>query len=177
MRPADKERAMRAFRDGALDVLVSTTVVEVGIDVPEASVIVVIAAERYGLAQLHQLRGRVGRGVAASRCCLVVSRENDARTRLDKRLEVMVRATSGAEVARADLELRGPGDLLGARQSGALPLRFADFIRDGRLIEQARAMAESWLKRDPSLELPDSASARAALLRMLDFGFSLGDIG
>jgi ATP-dependent DNA helicase RecG len=173
MRPADKERAMRAFRDGTLDVLVSTTVVEVGIDVPEASVIVVIAAERYGLAQLHQLRGRVGRGAAASRCCLVVSRENDARTRLD----VMVRAASGAEVARADLELRGPGDLLGARQSGALPLRFADFIRDGRLIEQARAMAESWLKRDPSLELPDSAGARAALLRMLDFGFSLGDIG
>jgi ATP-dependent DNA helicase RecG len=177
MRPADKERAMREFRDSALDVLVSTTVVEVGIDVPEASVIVVIAAERYGLAQLHQLRGRVGRGAAASRCCLVVSRENDSRARLDKRLEVMVRATSGAEVARADLELRGPGDLLGARQSGALPLRFADFIRDGRLIEQARAMAESWLKRDPSLELPDSAGARAALLRMLDFGFSLGDIG
>jgi len=173
MRPADKERAMRAFRDGAIDVLVSTTVVEVGIDVPEASVIVVIAAERYGLAQLHQLRGRVGRGAAASRCCLVVSRENDARIRLD----VMVRTTSGAEVARADLELRGPGDLLGARQSGALPLRFADFIRDGRLIEQSRAMAERWLKRDPALELPDSAGARTALLRMLDFGFSLGDIG
>ncbi|MGH7915734.1 MAG: ATP-dependent DNA helicase RecG [Candidatus Binataceae bacterium] len=173
MRPADKERAMRAFRDGALDVLVSTTVVEVGIDVPEASVIVVIAAERYGLAQLHQLRGRVGRGAAASRCCLVVSRESDARMRLD----VMARVTSGAEVARADLELRGPGDLLGARQSGALPLRFADFIRDGRLIEQARTMAESWLKCDPALELPESAGARAALLRMLDFGFSLGDIG
>jgi ATP-dependent DNA helicase RecG len=175
MRPPEKERAMRAFRDGALDVLVSTTVVEVGIDVPEASVIVVIAAERYGLAQLHQLRGRVGRGAAASRCCLVVSGEDEARAHT--RLDVMVRATSGAEVARADLELRGPGDLLGARQSGALPLRFADFIRDGRLIEHARAMAESWLKRDPSLELPDSAGARAALLRMLDFGFSLGDIG
>jgi ATP-dependent DNA helicase RecG len=175
MRPAEKERAMRAFRDGGLDVLVSTTVVEVGIDVPEASVIVVIAAERYGLAQLHQLRGRVGRGAAASRCCLVVSGEDEARAHA--RLDVMVRATSGAEVARADLEQRGPGDLLGARQSGALPLRFADFIRDGRLIEQARAMAESWLKRDPSLELSDSAGARAALLRMLDFGFSLGDIG
>jgi ATP-dependent DNA helicase RecG len=175
MRPAEKERAMRAFRDGALDVLVSTTVVEVGIDVPEASVIVVIAAERYGLAQLHQLRGRVGRGAAASRCCLVLSGEDEARAHT--RLDVMVRATSGSEVARADLELRGPGDLLGARQSGALPLRFADFIRDGRLIEQARAMAEGWLKLDPSLELPDSAGARAALLRMLDFGFSLGDIG
>src|ERR1700689_265807 len=173
MSAAEKDRAMREFRDGAIDLLVCTTVVEVGIDVPEASVIVVVAAERYGLAQLHQLRGRGGRGAAASRCCLVVSRENDARTRLD----VMVRANSGAEIARADLELRGPGDLLGARQSGALPLRFADFIRDGRLIEQSRAMAERWIKHDPSLELPDSAGARAALLRMLDFGFSLGDIG
>ena len=89
MRPGDKERAMRAFRDGALDLLVSTTVVEVGIDVPEASVIVVMAAERYGLAQLHQLRGRVGRGAAASRCCLVVSQDNGSRARLD----VMVRAS------------------------------------------------------------------------------------
>ena len=173
MRPGDKERAMRAFRDGALDLLVSTTVVEVGIDVPEASVIVVIAAERYGLAQLHQLRGRVGRGAAASRCCLVVSQDNGSRARLD----VMVRASSGAEIARADLELRGPGDLLGARQSGALPLRFAEFIRDGRLIEQARSMAERWLGHDPTLELPESAGARAALLRLLDFGFSLGDVG
>jgi ATP-dependent DNA helicase RecG len=175
MRPADKERAMRAVRDGALDVLVSTTVVEVGIDIPEASVIVVVAAERYGLAQLHQLRGRVGRGAAASRCCLVLSRGADARAR--KRLEVMARAGSGAEVARADLEMRGPGDLLGARQSGALPLRFADFIRDIRLIEQARALAERWLVRDPALESPASAGTRAALRRMLDFGFSLGDVG
>jgi len=163
---------MRAFRDGALDVLVSTTVVEVGIDVPEASAIVVIAAERYGLASFTscaQSGPRRG-GIAM---LPGVSRDHDARLRLD----VMIRAASGAEVARADLELRGPGDLLGARQSGALPLRFADFIRDGRLIEQARTMAESWLKRDPTLELPDSAGARAALMRMLDFGFSLGDIG
>lgn len=175
MRPADKERAMRAFRDGALDALVSTTVVEVGIDVPEASVIVVMAAERYGLAQLHQLRGRVGRGMAPSRCCLVLSRSADARAL--KRVAVMVRSSSGAEVARADLEMRGPGDLLGARQSGALPLRFAEFIRDTQLIERARAMAERWLKRDPSLESPASAGARTALRRMLDFGFSLGDVG
>ena len=175
MRPADKERVMREFRDGMLEVLVSTTVVEVGIDVPEASIIVVVAAERYGLAQLHQLRGRVGRGAAASRCCLVVSQPEDARAL--KRLEVMVRATNGAEVAHADLEMRGPGDLLGARQSGALPLRFADFIRDAGLIEQARAMAERWLARDPRLESQASAGVRAALARMLDFGFSLGDIG
>ena len=175
MRPAEKERTMRDFRDGALDVLVSTTVVEVGIDVPEASVIVIMAAERYGLAQLHQLRGRVGRGSTASCCCLVVSRGDDGRAHA--RLGVMVRTAGGAEVARADLELRGPGDLLGARQSGALPLRFAGFIHDGRLIEQARELAESWLKRDPLLELPESVGARAALLAMLDFGFSLGDVG
>jgi ATP-dependent DNA helicase RecG len=175
MRPADKERVMREFRDGALDVLVSTTVVEVGIDVPEASIIAVIAAERYGLAQLHQLRGRVGRGAAASRCCLVASQPSDERAM--RRLEVMACATSGAEVARIDLEMRGPGDLLGARQSGALPLRFADFIRDAQLIEQARAMAERWLDRDPRLESAASAGARAALARMLDFGFSLGDVG
>ena len=179
MRPADKERTMRAFRDGGLDLLVSTTVVEVGIDVPEASAIVVVAAERYGLAQLHQLRGRVGRGAVASRCCLVVSNGDGAQARQDVRgrLHVLVRAATGDEVARADLELRGPGDLLGARQSGALPLRFAEFIRDARLIGQARAMAERWLERDPALELPESAGARAALTRMLDFGFSLGDVG
>jgi ATP-dependent DNA helicase RecG len=103
----------------------------------------------------------------------VVSQDNGSRARLD----VMVRASSGAEIARADLELRGPGDLLGARQSGALPLRFAEFIRDGRLIEQARSMAERWLRHDPTLELLESAGARAALLRLLDFGFSLGDVG
>lgn len=173
MRPAEKERTMRAFRDGAIDVLVATTVVEVGIDVPEATIIVVMAAERYGLAQLHQLRGRVGRGEAPSQCCLVTSRENGTAARI----EMLVRAATGAEVARADLELRGPGDLLGARQSGALPLQFAEFIRDEALIERARSMAEDWLERDPSLELPESSGARSALMRMLDFGFSLGDIG
>ena len=164
---------MRAFRDGAIDVLVATTVVEVGIDIPQATIIVVMAAERYGLAQLHQLRGRVGRGEAASQCCLVISHENGAA----ERIQTLVRAAAGADVARADLELRGPGDLLGARQSGALPLRFAEFIQDAALIERARRMAEDWLKHDPSLDLPESSGARSALMRMLDFGFSLGDIG
>src|SRR5208337_2530088 len=121
MRPAEKDRTMAEFRDGVLDVLVSTTVVEVGIDVPEATVIVVAAAERYGLAQLHQLRGRVGRGRAASRCCLVASAGADLSAR--QRLRVLAETANGAEVARADLAMRGPGDLLGARQAGALPLR------------------------------------------------------
>jgi|YelNatPaOPRAMG01_1025707.scaffolds.fasta_scaffold05884_7 ATP-dependent DNA helicase RecG len=175
MRPAEKERVMREFRDGALDVLVSTTVVEVGVDVPQATVIVIVAAERYGLAQLHQLRGRVGRGRDASRCCLVVSAGADSLAR--ERLDVLVRCGSGAEIAEEDLRMRGPGDLLGARQTGALPLRFARFINDLAMIAKAREMAEAWLRRDPALELPASAGARAAFKRMLEYGFSLADVG
>ncbi len=175
MRAADKDRVMREFRDGAIQVLVSTTVVEVGIDVPEATVIVVMAAERYGLAQLHQLRGRVGRGRASSRCCLVIPR--DAQTRARERLDVMAAGMSGAEVARADLRMRGPGDLLGARQAGRLPLKFAHLIRDEETISRARALAEEWLKRDPRLKSDASSGARFALTRMLEQGFSLADVG
>jgi len=166
---------MRQFRDGALDVLVSTTVVEVGIDVPEATVMVVLAAERYGLAQLHQLRGRVGRGAAPSWCCLVESREvsRDARARL----EVLAKTCSGAEIARADLELRGPGDLLGTRQTGPIPLRFAGFIHDLAMIEDARALAQEYLAHDPGLEAAPARGARIAIRWMLEAGFSLGDVG
>jgi ATP-dependent DNA helicase RecG len=171
----DKHHVMRAFRDGALDVLVSTTVVEVGIDVPEATMIVIVAAERYGLAQLHQLRGRVGRGTAASRCCLVISAGADAAARA--RLELVAKSRSGGQVARADLELRGPGDLFGSRQSGALPLRFARFITDYSLVDRARRMAEDWLRRDPQLILEESTGCRSAVTRLLSEGFSLGDVG
>ncbi len=175
MRSAEKERVMREFRDGQLDVLVSTTVVEVGIDVPEATIIVLVAAERYGLAQLHQLRGRVGRGAAASRCCLVASTGSSPQAMA--RLELLARTMNGADVAKADLAMRGPGDLLGARQAGVLPLRFTRFIRSHTLIEQAGDMAEEWLRRDPELATPASSGARSALAEMLDWGFSLGDVG
>lgn len=175
MRAADKERVMREFRDGAVPVLVSTTVVEVGIDVPEATVIAVIAAERYGLAQLHQLRGRVGRGANPSRCILVASREADDAAR--ERLQFMTTCATGAGIAREDLRLRGPGDILGARQTGALPLRFVHLVRDYHLIERARAMAEEWIGRDPELAAAASAPARRAIRRMLSQGFSLGDVG
>jgi ATP-dependent DNA helicase RecG len=171
----EKERVMRRFRDGAIDVLVATTVIEVGIDVPEATLIVVCGAERYGLAQLHQLRGRVGRGDRESKCVLVASADAD-RAALE-RLHVMVDCRTGAEVAEADLRIRGPGDLLGARQSGALPLRFADYIRDLGMIERARRLVEEWLMRDPELDTAASNGARAALRRMLTCGFSLGDVG
>jgi ATP-dependent DNA helicase RecG len=175
MGAAEKDRAMREFRDGAIDVLVCTTVVEVGIDVPEATTIVIVAAERYGLAQLHQLRGRVGRGEKASRCCIVAS--SDADEVALQRLAVMRECTTGAKVAEADLRLRGPGDLLGARQTGALPLRFVHLIRDHRTIERARTLADKWIARDPSLAARESEGARAAVRKMLALGFSLGDVG
>jgi ATP-dependent DNA helicase RecG len=175
MRPAEKEEMMRNFRDGKVQVLVSTTVVEVGIDVPQATIIVIIAAERYGLAQLHQLRGRVGRGSEPSRCCLVVSRHANPQAR--ERIEKVALCKSGAEVAELDLRMRGPGDLFGARQTGALPLRFASLIRSFGLIEQAGDLAQEWFQQDPELATEESSGARAALTQMLDFGFSLGDVG
>ena len=166
---------MREFRDGKIQALISTTVIEVGIDVPQATIIVIVAAERYGLAQLHQLRGRVGRGAAPSRCCLVVSQDSDVNA--GRRLEEFVRCHSGPEIAKLDLRMRGPGDLFGSRQTGALPLRFASFVREPELIEHAGDLAEQWLQRDPELKSPASEGARAALARMLGFGFSLGDVG
>ncbi|MGH7879275.1 MAG: helicase-related protein, partial [Candidatus Binataceae bacterium] len=175
MRAAEKDRVMRRFRDGEINLLVATTVVEVGVDVPEATIIVVAAAERYGLAQLHQLRGRVGRGVTASRCCLVVSRETRGPAR--ERLEALTRRSNGDEVAELDLRTRGPGDLFGVRQTGLLPLRFGGFIRDLRLIERAGDLAEEWLRRDPTLATAASTRAAAAIKELLALGVSFGDIG
>jgi ATP-dependent DNA helicase RecG len=175
MRPAEKDHVMREFRDGALQVLVSTTVIEVGIDVPEATIIVIIAAERYGLAQLHQLRGRVGRGADASRCCLMLSEQAGAQAR--SRIARLAGCRNGADVAQLDLQMRGPGDLFGARQTGALPLRFAGFIRDVAMLEQASKMADKWLRHDPELASASSSGARAALTQMMSMGFSLGDVG
>ena len=175
MKGVEKDRVMREFRDGIIKVLIATTVVEVGIDVPEATIIAIIAAERYGLAQLHQLRGRVGRGQAASRCCLVMSREADDAAQA--RLQVMIECTTGNAVAQADLDLRGPGDLLGARQTGALPLRFLRYIDDPMMIGRARAMAEEWLKTDPKLATAASRGAKVALRKLLAMGFSLADVG
>ncbi|MBF6567403.1 MAG: ATP-dependent DNA helicase RecG [Candidatus Binataceae bacterium] len=175
MSAADKQNVMREFRDGAIDVLVSTTVVEVGIDVPEATIIVIVAAERYGLAQLHQLRGRVGRGSEPSRCCLVTS--GGAEGEATRRLEILAASRNGEEVARADLEIRGPGDLLGSRQSGTLPLRFASLLTDYSIIERSRHLAEQWLAYDSKLSLEESNGCRTALAGMLREGFSLGDVG
>jgi ATP-dependent DNA helicase RecG len=145
----EKQRAIGAFASGACEVLVSTTVVEVGVDVPEASVMVIEHAERFGLAQLHQLRGRVGRGAAASHCLLINDSSNAvARQRLD----VLVRSTDGFEIAEMDLRLRGPGQVLGTRQSGLPDLALASLSEDGEVLELARDAARHLLEQDPTLE-------------------------
>ena len=145
---AEKQAVLRDFASGQSQVLVSTTVVEVGVDVPEASVMVIDHAERFGLAQLHQLRGRVGRGAAASHCVLINGSSNaQARQRLD----VLVRSTDGFEIAEMDLRLRGPGQVLGTRQSGLPDLALASLADDAAVLEDARAGAQAILKEDPGL--------------------------
>jgi len=145
----EKQRAINAFAGGHCQVLVSTTVVEVGVDVPEASVMVVEHAERFGLSQLHQLRGRVGRGAAASHCLLI----NDSQQALARqRLEVLVASTDGFEIAEMDLRLRGPGQVLGTRQSGLPDLALASLSDDGAVLEQSRQVARQLLEQDPHLE-------------------------
>lgn len=146
---AEKDEVMAAFKAGELDLLVATTVIEVGVDVPNASLMVIEHAERFGLSQLHQLRGRVGRGTAQSLCVLLYRHPPGAIAR--ERLATMRETQDGFEIARRDLELRGPGELLGARQSGALLLRFADLGRDAPLVDIAHALSERLLEARPDV--------------------------
>lgn len=152
MKPDDKEFEMQRFVKGETQIMVATTVIEVGVNVPNASVMVVESAERFGLSQLHQLRGRVGRGADQSYCVLMsgVKLSNDSKTRL----ETMVRTSDGFEIAEVDLKLRGPGNLMGTQQSGVLNLKIADLIRDSKELHMARNKAIEVLKEDPNLELP-----------------------
>jgi len=145
---ADKERVMAEFRAGKIQVLVATTVIEVGVDVPNATVMVIEQADRFGLAQLHQLRGRVGRGSKASRCVLISGMPTPESL---ERLGVMASTTDGFVVAERDFELRGPGEIFGAKQSGLPPFRVADLIRDSDLLQMARRDAQSWILRSPRL--------------------------
>jgi ATP-dependent DNA helicase RecG len=153
MPPADKKAVMAQFESGAMGVLVSTTVIEVGVDVPNASLMVIEHAERFGLSQLHQLRGRVGRGAAASACVLMYATGESGRVSetARERLRAMVETADGFEIARRDLEIRGPGEFLGARQSGAALLRFADLAEDGELLQWARELAPLMLDVYPEL--------------------------
>ena len=157
MKPKEKEAVMRAFSSGEIDVLVSTTVIEVGVDVPNATVMVIENAECFGLSQLHQLRGRVGRGKWKSYCVLISdNRGEDNRARL----EAMCRTQSGFALAEEDLKLRGPGDFFGARQHGLPTLRVADFTCDMQLLYEAQSAAETLLACDPSLAEHKAVSAR-----------------
>lgn len=150
MKPDEKDAEMQRFSKGETNILVATTVIEVGVDIPNASVMVIESAERFGLSQLHQLRGRVGRGAEQSHCILLTGYNlgSDARTRM----ETMVRTSDGFEIANVDLKLRGPGDLEGTRQSGVLDLKLADIIRDEAILRYARRVAANLLNEDPSLE-------------------------
>ncbi|MBK8664477.1 MAG: ATP-dependent DNA helicase RecG [Burkholderiales bacterium] len=151
MPPAEKKAVMALFTSGAMPVLVSTTVIEVGVDVPNASLMVIEHAERFGLSQLHQLRGRVGRGAAASACVLLYETPEGGRLgeTARARLKAMIETSDGFEIARRDLEIRGPGEFLGARQSGAALLRFADLAEDGALLQWARHAAPRMLRDYP----------------------------
>jgi ATP-dependent DNA helicase RecG len=148
MKPAEKETVMNAFVAGHIKILVSTSVIEVGVDVPNASVMIVEHAERFGLSQLHQLRGRVGRGAEKSYCVLLTS---DKRTVIaEERLGIMAKTSNGFLIAEKDLELRGPGELLGTKQSGLPEFRIGNLVRDQQLLEHARREADFYLSREKS---------------------------
>ena len=154
MKPKDKDYEMARFVKGETKIMVATTVIEVGVDVPNASVMIIENAERFGLSQLHQLRGRVGRGAEQSYSILITDYKLGAESR--ERMQTMVRTNNGFEIAETDLKLRGPGDLMGTQQSGALDLLIADLAKDGYLLEQAREVATSVLKDDPDLIKPEN---------------------
>jgi len=161
MKPKEKDAVMDQFRAGDFDILVSTTVIEVGVDVPNASVMVIEDANRFGLAQLHQLRGRVGRGAYQSFCILIADATNeDSR----KRMEVMVETTDGFRIAEEDLRLRGPGVIAGTQQSGNSDFKIADILQDGRQLEIARQAAMQVIEQDPRLENPEWAIIREKVL-------------
>lgn len=158
LKPADKEMEMQRFVRGETQIMVATTVIEVGVNVPNASVMIIESAEKFGLAQLHQLRGRVGRGAEQSYCVLITDYKLSADGRT--RIETMVRTTDGFEVAEADLNLRGPGNIMGTQQSGILNFAIADLAKDGKILKIAREAANLILDQDPNLSLPENLRLR-----------------
>jgi len=167
MKPADKEYEMNRFIKGETQIMVATTVIEVGVNVPNASVMIIESAERFGLSQLHQLRGRVGRGAEQSYCILMTGHKlsADAKTRL----ETMVRTSDGFEIAEVDLKLRGPGDLMGTQQSGVLNLRIADIVKDSEILKIARSYAGQVLKSDPNLSSEENISIKNTYAQLVKY--------
>ncbi|MEY4038626.1 MAG: ATP-dependent helicase RecG [Bacteroidota bacterium] len=164
MKPADKDAEMKRFVEGKTNIMVATTVIEVGVNVPNASVMIIESAERFGLSQLHQLRGRVGRGAEQSYCILMTSHKlsSDSKTRM----ETMVSTNDGFEIAEVDLKLRGPGDLMGTQQSGVLNLQIADIVKDRDILMLARNYAIKLLRDDASMQKPEHATMRSVFIEM-----------
>jgi ATP-dependent DNA helicase RecG len=164
MKPAEKDAEMKRFAEGKTNIMVATTVIEVGVNIPNASVMIIESAERFGLSQLHQLRGRVGRGAEQSYCILMTSFKlsNDSKIRL----ETMCKTNDGFEIAEVDLKLRGPGDIMGKQQSGVLQLQIADLVRDRDILLVARNEALKLLKKDPSMTLPEHQTLRSVFIEL-----------
>jgi len=164
MKPADKDAEMKRFAEGKTNIMIATTVIEVGVNVPNASVMIIESAERFGLSQLHQLRGRVGRGAEQSYCILMTSFKlsNDSKIRL----ETMCKTNDGFEIAEVDLKLRGPGDIMGKQQSGVLNLQIADLVKDKEILLLARHEAMKLLKKDPSMSLPEHQTLRTVFIEL-----------
>jgi ATP-dependent DNA helicase RecG len=154
MKAADKEREMNRFVKAEAHIMVATTVIEVGVNVPNASIMVIESAERFGLSQLHQLRGRVGRGAEQSYCILMTDYKLSTDAKL--RLKTMCDTNNGFEISEVDLKLRGPGELEGTAQSGVLDLKIADLAKDQLLLQQARNAAQDLLDKDPELKKPEN---------------------
>jgi len=167
MKPADKDYEMNRFVNGETQIMVATTVIEVGVNVPNASVMIIESAERFGLSQLHQLRGRVGRGADQSYCILMTGHKlsEDSKTRL----QTMTSTNDGFEIAEVDLKLRGPGDLMGTQQSGVLNLKIADIVKDNELMKIARNYASALLKDDPQLAKPENLPVRKTYAQVMKF--------
>ena len=161
MKSSDKDFEMQRFASGQTQIMVATTVIEVGVNVPNASVMIIESAERFGLSQLHQLRGRVGRGADQSYCILMSGNKLSDNAR--ERLQTMVATNDGFEISEADLRLRGPGDLMGTQQSGVLQLKIADLVKDGETLKIARSYAQELLKQDPDLNKPEHLGVRNTL--------------
>ena len=167
MKPADKDYEMNRFVNGETQIMVATTVIEVGVNVPNASVMIIESAERFGLSQLHQLRGRVGRGADQSYCILMTGHKlsEDSKTRL----QTMTSTNDGFEIAEVDLKLRGPGDLMGTQQSGVLNLKIADIVKDNEIMKIARNYASALLKDDPQLAKPENLPVRKTYAQVMKF--------
>ena len=170
MKPAEKKAVMDSFASGETHLLVSTTVIEVGIDVPNAVIMVIENAERFGLSQLHQLRGRIGRGTEKSTCIMISDAQNEET---ERRLKILASTTDGFKIADEDLKLRGPGDFFGSRQHGLPELKIANMMTDGEAIRETHAAAENLLKKNPALEGEAYRLLRNAVNRLFSGGISM----